>query len=124
MVSKADFKNLFQYSLKEMLTKKEKHKQEKDSTDMDEESLEMNVFGMFTGKHNEFVSKNYDDSKSITNKLFHSEQTNEPAKCYLKNNNNDNYDEIAHPFSKRIKIKHEPEEAPEKKPVQYTALLT
>jgi hypothetical protein len=31
MVSKADFKNLFQSSLKEMLTKKEK-----DSTDMDE----------------------------------------------------------------------------------------
>jgi hypothetical protein len=26
---------------------------------------------MFTGEHNEFVSKQYDDSKSITNKLFH-----------------------------------------------------
>jgi hypothetical protein len=88
---------------------------------MDEESLDMNVFDMFTGEHNEFVRKNYDDSKSITNKLFHFEQTNEPDKCYLKDNNNDNYDEIAYPFGKRIKLKHEPEEASEKKPVQYNA---
>jgi hypothetical protein len=115
MVSKADFKNLFQSSIKEMLTKKEKQKKEKDSTNMDEESLDMNVFDMFTGKHNEFVSKNYDDSKSITNKLCHSKQTNEPDKRYLKDNNNDNYDAIAYPFTKRIKLKHEPEEAPEKK---------
>jgi hypothetical protein len=79
-----------------------------------------NVFDLFTGKHNEFVSKNYDDSKSITNKLFHFKQTNEPDKCYLKDNNNINDDEIAYPFSKRIKLKHEPEKAPEKKPVQYT----
>jgi hypothetical protein len=88
---------------------------------MDEESLDMNVFDMFTGKHNEFVSQNYDDSTSITNKLFHFKQTNEPDKCYLKDNDNDNNDEIAYPFSKKIKLKHEPEEAPEKKPVQYTA---
>jgi hypothetical protein len=88
---------------------------------MDEESLDMNVFDMFTGKHNEFVSKSYDDSNSITNRFFDSEQTNEPDKCYLKDNNYDNYDEITYPFSKRIKLKHEPEEAPEKKPVQYTA---
>jgi hypothetical protein len=80
----------------------------------------MNVFYMFTGKHNEIVSNN-DDSMSITNNLFHFEQTNEPDKCYLKNNNNNNDDEIAYPFSKIIKIKHEPEAAPEKKPVQYTA---
>jgi hypothetical protein len=82
MVSKADFKNLFQSSIKEMLTKKEKQKKEKDSTDMDEEPLDMNVFDIFTGKHNEFVSKKNDDSKSITNTLFHFEQTNEPDKCY------------------------------------------
>jgi hypothetical protein len=81
----------------------------------------MNVFDMFTGKHNEFVSKTYDDSKSITNKFFHSKQTNKPDKGYLKDINNDNYDEIAYPFSERIKLKHEPEEAPEKKPVQYAA---
>jgi hypothetical protein len=92
---------------------------------MDEESLYMHVFDMFTGKHNKIVSKNDDDSMSITNNLFHFEQTNEPDKCYLRNNNNKNYDEIAYPFSKRIKLKHDPEEAlekkPEKKPVQYTA---
>jgi hypothetical protein len=52
MVSKADFKNLFQSSIKEMLTKKEKQKKEKDSTDMDEDYLDMNVLDMFTGKHN------------------------------------------------------------------------
>jgi hypothetical protein len=67
------------------------------------------------------VSKNYYDSKSITNKFFHSKQTNEPDKCYLKDTNNDNYDEISYPFSNIIKLKHEPEEAPEKQPVQYTA---
>jgi hypothetical protein len=88
---------------------------------MDEESLDMNLFDMFTGKHNEFVSKNYDDSKSITTKFFHFEQTNKPDKYYLKDNNNDNYDEIAYPFSKRIRLKHDLKEAPEKKPVQYTA---
>jgi hypothetical protein len=38
-----------------------------------------------------------------------------------KDNNIDNNDEIAYPFSKRIKLKHEPEEAPEKETVQYTA---
>jgi hypothetical protein len=92
MVSKVDFKNLFQSSIKEMLTKREKQKKEKDSTDMDEESLDMRVFDMFTGKQNEFVNKNYDDSMSITNKLFHFEQTNEPDKCYLKDNNNNNND--------------------------------
>jgi hypothetical protein len=104
-----------------MLTKNKMQKKEKDSTDVDEESLDMHVFDMFTGKHNEFVSKNYDDSTSIANNFFHFEQTNEPDKCYLKDNNNDNYDEIDYPFSKRIKLKHEPEEAPEKKPVQCTA---
>jgi hypothetical protein len=84
MVSKADFKNLFQSSMKEMLTKRENQKKEKDSKNMDEESLDMNVFDIFTGKHNKFVSKNYDDSMSITNKFFHFEQTNEPDECYLK----------------------------------------
>jgi hypothetical protein len=55
------------------------------------------------------VSKNHYDSKSTTNKFFHSEQTNEPDKCYIKGNNNDNNDEIAYPFIKRIKLEHEPE---------------
>jgi hypothetical protein len=39
----------------------------------------------------------------------------------IKNNKKKNYDEIAYPFSKIIRLKHEPEAAPEKKPVQYTA---
>jgi hypothetical protein len=39
----------------------------------------------------------------------------------FKNNNKNNYDEIAYPLSKKIKLKHEPKAAPEKKPVQYTA---
>jgi hypothetical protein len=85
MVSKLDFKNLFQSSIKEMLTKREKHKNKKISTDMDEDSLDMNVCDMFTGKHSEIVSRHDDDdSMSITNNLFHFEQTNEPDKCYLK----------------------------------------
>jgi hypothetical protein len=53
--------------------------------------------------------------------MFHFEQTNTPDKYYIKNNNKTNYDEIAYPFSKRIKLKHELETAPENKPVQYTA---
>jgi hypothetical protein len=88
---------------------------------MDEESLDMNVFDMLTGKHNELVSKNDNDSMSITYNLFHFEQTNEPDKCYFKNNKN-NSDEISYPFSKIIKLKHEPEAAPEKN--QYNILRT
>jgi predicted aspartyl protease len=80
----------------------------------------MNVFDMLTGKHNKFVSEIDDDSMIITNKFLHFEQTNEPNKCYLKNNNKNNNDEISYPLSKKIKLKHEPEAAPEKKPVQYT----
>jgi hypothetical protein len=120
MVSESDFKNLFQSSIKEMLTKREKQKKDKASIDMDEHSLDMNVFDMFTGKHNEIVRKNDDESMSITKKMFYFEQTNGPDKCYffLKVHN---CDEIAYPFSKRIKLKHEPESALEKKPVQYTA---
>jgi hypothetical protein len=42
--------------------------------------------------------------------------------CLGKNYNN-NYDKLAYPFSKRIKLKHEPEEAQENMPVQYTAYI-
>jgi hypothetical protein len=73
MVSKADFKNLFQSSLKDMLTKKEKQTKKKDSMDIDDESLDMNVFEKLTeGKHNEIVSNNDDESMSIgsTNNFF------------------------------------------------------
>jgi hypothetical protein len=42
-------------------------------------------------------------------------------KSCLDNNYNNYYDEIAYPFSKIIKLKHEPGAAQENKPVQYTA---
>jgi hypothetical protein len=52
MVSKADFKNLFQYSLKDMLTKKEKQTKKKYNMEVDDESLDMNVFEkLMEGKH-------------------------------------------------------------------------
>jgi hypothetical protein len=38
--------------------------------------------------------------------------------CEYNNYNND-FDEIAYPFSKRIKLKHDLEEAQENIPVQY-----
>jgi hypothetical protein len=44
MVSKSDFKNLFQSSLKEMLTKKDKQAKKKENTEGDDDSLDMNVF--------------------------------------------------------------------------------
>jgi hypothetical protein len=43
IVSKADFKNLFQSSLKDMLTKKEKQAKKKDNMEVDDESLDMHV---------------------------------------------------------------------------------
>jgi hypothetical protein len=43
------------------------------------------------------------------------------SKSCEDNNYNNNYDELAYPFSKRIKLKHEPEKAQENGPVQYTA---
>jgi hypothetical protein len=39
------------------------------------------------------------------------------------NNYSDDYDELAYPFSKRIKLKHEPEKDHENVPVQYTAYI-
>jgi hypothetical protein len=82
----------------------------------------MSVFDkLVEGKQNEIVIKNDDGSMSIANtkKLFHFEQTNEPDESYIKSNNKTNYDEIAYPFRKINKLKHEPEAeaAPENKPV-------
>jgi hypothetical protein len=124
MVSKADLKNLFESSLKEMISKKEKQKNDKNNMELDDESLDMDVFDeLMESKHNEKVSENGDVLMSIknTNNFFHFKQTNTPDKSDIKNNNKNNYDEIAYPFNKRIKQKHEPEAAPENKPVQYTA---
>jgi hypothetical protein len=59
MVSKSDFKNLFQSSLKEMLTKKDK--QGKKNTEGDDDSLDMNVFEkLMEGKHTMNVTKSND----------------------------------------------------------------
>jgi hypothetical protein len=124
MVSKADFKNLFQSSLKDMLTKKRKKTKKKDNMEVDYELLDMNVFEKhMEGKHTEIVSNGDDDLKSIndTNPFSYSEQNNMTDKPCLGNNYNNKYDELAYPFSKRIKLKHETEEAQENKPVQYTA---
>jgi hypothetical protein len=84
----------------------------------------MHVFEkLMEGKNKEIVSNNDDDSKSIksTKTLFHSGQNNMTDKSCLYNNYNNNYDEMAYPFGKIIKLKHESEEAQENKPVQYTA---
>jgi hypothetical protein len=66
MASKADFKNLFQSSLKEMLTKKDK--QGKKNAEGDYDSLDMNVFEkLMEGKRPMFVTKSNDDLISIMN---------------------------------------------------------
>jgi hypothetical protein len=44
MVSKSDFKNIFQSSLKEMLNKKDKQSKKNENTEGDDDSLDMNVF--------------------------------------------------------------------------------
>jgi hypothetical protein len=48
MVSKADLTNLFQSSLKDMLTKKDK--KEKKNAKGDDDSLDMNVFSKTHGR--------------------------------------------------------------------------
>jgi hypothetical protein len=124
MVSKSDFKNLFQSSLKEMLTKKDKQAKKKENAEGDDELLDMNVFEkLMEGKHTKIVNNSDDDWKSIndTNTFSYSKQNNMTDKSCEDNNYNNDYDELAYPFSKRIKLKHEPEEAQENNPVQYTA---
>jgi hypothetical protein len=55
MVSKADFKNLFQSSLKDMLSKKK----EKNNAEGDDDSLDMKVFQkIMEGKQQMFVNEN------------------------------------------------------------------
>jgi hypothetical protein len=66
MVSKSDFKNLFQCSLKEMLTKKDKQAKKKENAEGDDESLDMNVFDkIMEGKHTKIVNKSNGDLISI-----------------------------------------------------------
>jgi hypothetical protein len=84
----------------------------------------MNIFEKpMEGKHTEIVSNGDDDLKYIndTNTFSYSEQNNMTDKPCLGNSYNNDYDELSYPFSKKIKLKHELEEAQENKPVQYTA---
>jgi hypothetical protein len=107
-----------------VLTKKEKQTKMKDNIDIDDESLDMNVFEkLMEGKYNEIVSNNDNDSMSIesTNHVFDFGQNNSTDKSCLYNNYYYYYGEISYPFSKIIKLKHEPEAAQENTPVQYTA---
>jgi hypothetical protein len=109
MVSKEDFKNLFQSSMKEMLTKKDK--QVKNNNEGDDDSLDMNVFEkLMEGKQPMFVNKINDDLISIndTDTLDYSMQDNCTHGSIKHNDYNDDYDELAYPLGKRIKLKHEP----------------
>jgi hypothetical protein len=64
MVSKADFKTLFQSSLQDMLTRKEKQAKKKENTEGDDESLDMDVLEkIMEGKHTKIVNKGGDDLK-------------------------------------------------------------
>jgi hypothetical protein len=64
MVSKDDLKNLFQTSMKEMFTKKDK--KAKANAEGDEDSLDMNVFEkLMEGKQPMFVNENNDNLISI-----------------------------------------------------------
>jgi hypothetical protein len=87
MVSKVDFKNVFQSSLKEMLSKKENKNKNKAHMELNDNSLDTTVFEkLMEGKHTEIVSDNDDDSMSIenTNNLFHFEKNNTPDEPCLK----------------------------------------
>jgi hypothetical protein len=124
MVSKLDFKTMFQSSLKEMMTKKDK--QSKNNTEGDDDSLDMNVFEkLMERKHTMIVNKSNDELISIndndTDTFDYSMQDKITHKDCEHTDYNNNYDELAYPFSKRIKQKHEPEKAQENVPVQYTA---
>jgi hypothetical protein len=123
MVSKSDFKNLFQSSLKEMLTKKDK--QAKKNTQGDDDSLDMNVFKkLMEGKHTKIVNKINNDLISIndTDNFDYSMQDKMTNNICEHNDYNNNYDKLVYPFSKRIKLKHEPEML--NKMSQYNILLT
>jgi hypothetical protein len=74
-------------------------------------------------KHTKIVNKSNDGLKSIndTKTFDYSNQDKITNKSCEDNNCNNDYDKLAYPFSKRIKLEHEPEEAQENIPVQYTA---
>jgi hypothetical protein len=70
-----------------------------------------------------FVNENNDDLISIndTDTCDNSMQNKNTHKNIRHNNYSNDYDELAYPFSKRIKLEHEPEKAQKNVPVQYTA---
>jgi hypothetical protein len=74
------------------------------------------------GKHTKIVNKSDDDFKSIndTNNFAYSKQNNMTDKSCENNNYNNDYEELAYHFSKRIKLKHEPEEAQKKSSTIYS----
>jgi hypothetical protein len=74
------------------------------------------------GKQPMFVNKSNDDLISIndTNTCDYYMQDKNTHESSKHDNYNDYYDELAYPFSKRIKLKHDPEKAQENVPVQYT----
>jgi hypothetical protein len=75
------------------------------------------------GKHTKIVTKSSDDLISIndTDTFDYSMQDKITHKSCEHNNYNDDYDELAYHFCKRIRLKHELEKAQENVPVQYTA---
>jgi hypothetical protein len=97
MVSKEDFKNL--------------DKKEKNNAEGDDDSLDMNVFEkLMEGKQQMSVNKSNDDLISISdNDTFdYSIQDKITHEISEHKNYNNDYDELAYPLSKRIKLKHEP----------------
>jgi hypothetical protein len=93
MVSKSDFKNLFQSSMKEMLNKKDK--QAKKNTEGDDGSLDMNVFEkLMEGKHTMISAKSNDDLISINDTDtfdYYVQNKNTHIDCE-HNNYNDDYE--------------------------------
>jgi hypothetical protein len=90
--------------MKEMLTKKDK--QSKKNAEGDDDSLDMNGFEkLMEGKHTKIVTKSNDDLISIngTDTFDYYMQDKVAHKNCEHNNYNDYYDELAYPFSKRIK---------------------
>jgi hypothetical protein len=84
----------------------------------------MNVFKkLMEGKQQMFVNENNDYLISIndTNTFDYSIQNENTLESINHNKYSDDNDELAYPFSKRIKLKHEPEKDHENVPVQYTA---
>jgi hypothetical protein len=123
MVSKADFKNLFQSSLKEMLTKKDK--QVNNNAEGDDDSLDMHVFKkLMDGKQPMFVNKSNYDLISINDTATFDYSIQDKITHEISEHNiyNNDYDELAYPFSKIIKLRQEPDKAQEM--YQYNILIT